>query len=113
METRVPAEGFLRHQGLILVAAGGAVIEDGLLALVAPTAKSIAPQVTAIPSLAAYHDLRWLFADTQSWAWFAGLVVAVLAARAALDAALLRLAWPRGLPAPGWGRSFASGAALT
>jgi hypothetical protein len=113
MGTELPAEGFLRHKGLILTAAGGAVVEGGLLTLVAPNARSVAPQVTALPSLAAYHDLRWLFTDTQSWPWFAGLVVVVLAARAVLDVALLRLAWPAGVPAPRPGRSLLSCAALT
>ena len=67
MRTELHAEGFLRHRGLILAAAGGAVVEGGLLTLLAPNARSVAPQVTAPPSLAAYHDLRWLFADGQSW----------------------------------------------
>jgi hypothetical protein len=79
MDAELPAEGFLRHQGLILAAAGGAVLEGGLLTFLAPNARSVAPQVTAVPSLAAYHDLRWLFTDSQSWLWFAGLVAAVLA----------------------------------
>ena len=99
MGTGFPAEGFLRHRGLILTAAGGAVVEGGLLTLFAPNARSVAPQVTALPSIAAYHDLRWLFTDTQSQLWFGGLVAAVLLARAALDVTMLRLAWPRGLPA--------------
>jgi hypothetical protein len=113
MDPGLPAEGFLRHRGLILTAAGGAAVEGGLLLLLAPAARSVAPQVTALPSLAAYHDLRWLFTDSQSWAWFAGLVTVVLAARAVLDVALLRLAWPRGLPAPPAGRAFVSCVALT
>jgi hypothetical protein len=113
MSTELPAEGFLRHRGLILAAVGGAAAEGGLLTLVAPAARSVSPQVTAVPSLAAYHDLRWLFTDSQSWLWFAGLVAALLIVRSALDVALLRLAWPRGLPAPSLGRSFASCAALT
>ncbi len=113
MDTQLPAEGFLRHKALILAAAGGAVVEGGLLTLLAPNARSLAPQVTALPSLAAYHDLRWLFDDPGSWSWFAGLVAAVLVARAALDVALLRLAWPRGRRPPSLGRSFASCAALT
>jgi hypothetical protein len=113
MGTRFPAEGFLRHRGLILTAAGGAVVEGSLLTLLAPNARSVAPQVTALPSLAAYHDLRWLFTDTQSWLWFSGLVAAVLVVRAALDVTLLRLAWPRGLPAPRASRAFVSCAALT
>ncbi|MGH2926676.1 MAG: hypothetical protein ACRDL8_00545, partial [Solirubrobacteraceae bacterium] len=113
MDTELPAEGFLRHRGLILTAAGGAVVEGGLLTLVAPNARSVSPQATALPSVAAYHDLRWLFTDTQSWLWFGGLVVLVLVARASLDVTLLRLAWPRGIPAPRIGRAFVSCAALT
>src|ERR1700743_810281 len=81
MGSELPAEGFLRHRGLILTAAGGAVVEGGLLTLIAPNARSVAPQVTAIPSIAAYHDLRWLFTDTQSQLWFGGLVAAGLVAR--------------------------------
>jgi hypothetical protein len=113
MDTELPAEGFLRHRGLILTAAGGAAVEGGLLTLLAPSARSVAPQVTALPSLAAYHDLRWLFADSQSWLWFGAVVAAVLIARAALDVTMLRLAWPRGLPAPRVSRAFVSFAALT
>ncbi len=113
MRTEQPAEGFLRHRGLILVAVGGAVTEGGLLTLLAPAARPVAPQVTAVPSLAAYHDLRWLFTDSQSWLWFAGLVALVLILRSALDATLLRLAWPEGLQKPRLSRSLASCAALT
>src|ERR1700735_1334751 len=113
MRTGLPAEGFLRHRGLILVAVGGAVTEGGWRTLVGPAARPVAPQVTAVPSLAAYHDLRWLFTDSQSWLWFAGLVAVVLIVRSALDVALLRLAWPSELPAPRLSRSFASCAALT
>jgi hypothetical protein len=110
---QLPAGGFLRHPGLILAAVGGSVAEGGLLTLVAPAARSMAPQVSALPSIAAYHDLRWLFTDSQSWLWFAGLVAALLIVRSVLDAALLRLAWPRGVPPPPLGRSLASCAALT
>jgi hypothetical protein len=113
MRAELPAEGFLRHRGLILVAVGGAVAEGGLLTLFGPAARPLAPQVTAVPSLAAYHDLRWLFTDSQSWLWFAGLVTLVLIVRSALDVALLRLAWPSELPPPPLGRVLASCAALT
>ena len=113
MGTELLAEGFFRHRWLILIAAGGAVVEVGILTLFAPNARSLAPQVTALPSLAAYHDLRWLFTDTQSWLWFACLVALVLVARAVMDVALLRLAWPRGVPAPALRSSLVSCAALT
>ncbi|MGH3271352.1 MAG: hypothetical protein ACRDN1_20160, partial [Trebonia sp.] len=78
MRVRLPAGGFLRHRGLILAAAGGAVAEAGLLTLIAPAARPVAPQVTAIPVLAAYHDLRWLFTDSGSWYGFTGIMLAVL-----------------------------------
>jgi hypothetical protein len=107
------AGGFIRHRALILVAAGGAAAEAGLLTLVAPAARTVAPQVTALPPLAAYHDLRWLFADSQSWLTFTGVLLAVLAARAGMDTLLLRLAWPAHAPAPRASRVFASSVTLT
>jgi hypothetical protein len=113
MRAGLPAGGFLRHRGLILAAAGGAVAEAGFLTLIAPAARPVAPQVTAIPVLAAYHDLRWLFTDSGSWLGFAGIMLAVLLIRAAMDTALLWLAWPRELGDPALGRAFCSCMALT
>lgn len=107
------AGGFVRRRALILVAAGGAAAEAGLLTLFAPAARAVAPQVTALPALAAYHDLRWLFADGQSWLAFTGVLLAVLTARAGLDTLLLRLAWPAHAPAPRTARVFVSCLALT
>jgi hypothetical protein len=119
MSAQIPAaraDGFLQHRALILVAAGGAVAEGGIVTLVAPAALPVASQVTALPPVAAYHDLRWLFADGQSWPGFAVVVVVVLLAHALLDATMLRLAWPRG-PAepapPRASRAFWSCLALT
>jgi hypothetical protein len=113
MRAGIPAEGFLRHRGLILVAAGGAAAEAGLLTLFAPAARPVAPQVTALPALAAYHDLRWLFADSQSWLGFTAVMVATLLARSAVDTVLLRLAWPREAEVPAASRTFGSCLALT
>ena len=113
MRVELSAGGFLRHRGLILAAAGGAVAEAGLLTLIAPAARPVAPQATALPVLAAYHDLRWLFADSQSWLGFAGITLGVLLARAAIDTALLRLAWPSELGPPRLSRAFWSCMALT
>jgi len=113
MRAGLPAGGFLRHRGLILAAAGGAVAEAGLLTLFAPAARPVAPQVTALPALAAYHDLRWLFTDSQGWLGFTGILLAVLLARAAIDTALLRLAWPSDLRPPKLSRAFWSCMALT
>jgi hypothetical protein len=99
-------DSFLRHRGLVLVAAGGAVTEAGVLALVAPGALPVAPQATALPSVAAYHDLRWLFTCGAPWQAFAAILAVVLVARAALDATLLRLAWPRAVASPPSARSL-------
>jgi hypothetical protein len=87
--------GFLRHRGLIAFSAGGAMLEAGVLSFLAPWARPLAPQVTALPPLAAYHDLRWLFALNQSWPAFTVVLVVSLLARSAVDAVLLLLAWPR------------------
>jgi hypothetical protein len=88
------AGAFFRHRGLIAFSAGGAMLEAGVLSFVAPWARPLAPQVTALPPLAAYHDLRWLFAFNQPWLGFTGVLVAILLARSAVDAVLLLLAWP-------------------
>jgi hypothetical protein len=88
------AGAFFRHRGLIAFSAGGAMLEAGVLSFVAPWARPLAPQVTALPPLAAYHDLRWLFALNQSWLGFTGELVLILLARSAVNAALLLLAWP-------------------
>jgi hypothetical protein len=88
-----------------------------VLSFLAPSARPLAPQVTALPPLAAYHDLRWLFAFNQSWLGFTGVLVLLLLTRSAMDAVLIQLAWPRGadacLPRPRFLASVLSCAALT
>src|SRR5215471_6892132 len=85
---------FLAHRGLIGVCCGTAVAEAGLLVLFAPAARGLAPQVTALPPLAIFHDLRWLYSAQLSWLWFALLLAGLVAARSALNTVLVRLAWP-------------------
>jgi hypothetical protein len=89
------AGAFFRHRGLIAFSAGGAMAEATVLSFLAPSARPLAPQVTALPPLAAYHDLRWLFAFNQSWLGFTAVLVLLVLARAAVDAVLVQLAWPR------------------
>ena len=89
------AGAFFRHRGLIAFSAGGAMAEAIVLSYLAPSARALAPQVTALPPLAAYHDLRWLFAFNQSWLGFASVLVVLVVVRAAVDAVLIQLAWPR------------------
>ena len=111
------AGAFVRHRGLIAFAAGGAMAEATLLSFLAPSARSLAPQVTALPPLAAYHDLRWLFAFNQPWLGFTGALVLLVVARSAVDAVLVMLAWPRekepGIPRPRFLPSLLSCAVLT
>src|SRR5260370_33774250 len=70
--------------------------ESVLLTFLAPSARPLAPQVTALPPLAAYHDVRWLFAFNQSWLGFTGLLQVMVVARSAVDAVPVMLAWARG-----------------
>jgi hypothetical protein len=114
------AGGFFRHRGLIAFSAGGAMGEAIVLSYLAPAARPLAPQVTALPPLAAYHDLRWLFAFNQSWLGFTAVLVALVVVRAAVDAVLIQLAWPRqtdpaapGLPPPRFLTSLVSCIVLT
>jgi hypothetical protein len=110
------AGAFVRHRGLIAFAAGGAMAEATLLSFLAPSARPLAPQVTALPPLATYHDLRWLFAFNQPWLGFTGVLVLLVVARSAVDAVLIMLAWPRGehsLPRPRFLASLISCAVLT
>src|SRR5215467_271074 len=90
------SDRFLAHRGLIALCCGTAMAEAFLLIVVAPAARALAPQVSALPPLAIFHDLRWLYSTERSWLWFALLLVA----RAALNTALVRLAWPAHLTPP-------------
>ncbi len=111
------AGAFFRHRGLIAFGAGGAMAEAAVLSFLAPAARPLAAQVTALPPLAAYHDLRWLFAFNQSWLGFTAVLLLLVLARSAVDAAMILLAWPRapdmGIPRPTFAGSVVSCAVLT
>jgi hypothetical protein len=100
--TPEPAAGFLAHRGLMAFAAVTAMAEAGLLSAVAPAARALAPQVTALPPLAVFHDLRWLYSEQRSWLTFAALLAGMVLARSAVIVVLVRLAWPAksAVPAP-------------
>src|SRR5215469_5069962 len=109
----VVAEGFWHHRGLIAFSTGCAVAEAVVLTALAPAAKSLAPQVTALPPLAVYHDLRWLFGYNRSWLGFAAGVVILLLGRSALNTILVQLSWPRDVRAPRPALTFAVSLAFT
>ncbi len=110
---RWQARGFLAHPGLISLAAGCAAAEAALLCAVAPAARALAPQVTAVPPLAVFHDLRWLFGYQQSWLTFALLLAGLTVARSTLNAALVLLAWPADRPRPAAREAFAAAVTLS
>jgi hypothetical protein len=94
------AGGFLAHRALIAFAAGAAMAEAGLLIAFAPAARALAPQVTAVPPLAVFHDLRWLYGAQRSSLEFALLLAGLILARSAVNSVLVRLAWPTAGNAP-------------
>src|SRR6266536_1287279 len=96
------AAGFLAHRGLIAFATGAAMAEAGLLAAAAPAARVLAPQVTALPPLAVFHDLRWLYSGQRSWLEFILLLGGLILARSAVNSLLVRLAWPGAVEPPAW-----------
>jgi hypothetical protein len=94
------SDQFLAHRGLIALCCGTAMAEAFLLIVVAPAARALAPQVSALPPLAIFHDLRWLYSTQRSWLSFGLLLAGLLVVRAALNTALVRLAWPAYLAPP-------------
>ena len=56
--------------------------EAFLLIVLAPAARALAPQVSALPPLAIFHDLRWLYSTQRSWLWFGLLLAGLLIVRA-------------------------------
>ena len=97
-----PARGFLGRRGLIVACVGAATGEAALLCWLGPPARALSAQFTALPPLAVFHDLRWLYGYQQSWPGFVLLLAALILARSALNAVVVRLAWPvrPGAPAP-------------
>lgn len=91
------------HPALVVASAALPAIEAALLVAVGPaSAAALAPQVAAPAPYGVFHDLRWLLVYHWSWISFALLAAVLIAARAAIDVALVRAAWPRGLDRPGW-----------
>jgi hypothetical protein len=109
----MPAEGFLRHRGLIALTVGGALVMACLLTVDAPAARPLAPQITALGPLAVCYDLRWLFGYNRSWEGFALSYACLVAGRAAISTLAIRLAWPQGLSPPRWGPTFVRCAVFT
>jgi hypothetical protein len=87
--------------------------EAALLTAVAPSARVLAPQVTALSPLAIYHDLRWFYGYGLPWPLFSGIAILLVAVRSAVSAGLIRLAWPAGPRPPSLPALLWSSATLT
>lgn len=102
--SRMGPDPMRRYPALMAVAAGVAMVEAGLLLAFAPAARALAPQVTAVAPLAVFHDLRWLYGFGGAWCatlpGFWTVLVVLIAARTLLNAAMVRLAWPRDTEPP-------------
>ena len=105
--------GFWGRPALVTVGVAVPMAEAAAVIATAPSARALAPEVTALAPLAVYHDLRWLFGLGGTWPRFLLTLIAVVAARSLLDAALAWLAWPRGLARPRAMLLLGSSAALT
>ncbi|HUV10358.1 MAG TPA: hypothetical protein VMX12_05225 [Acidimicrobiia bacterium] len=89
------------HPVLLAVSAALPAFEATLIVAFGPaSAAPLAPQVVAPAPYGVFHDLHWLLVYHWSWVAFAFLAVVMVAARAAIDATLVRAAWPRGLEPP-------------
>lgn len=91
------------HPALLIVSAVLPAVEAALIVTIGPaSAAPLAPQVVAPAPYGVFHDLRWLLVYHWSWVSFVLLAVVLLTARALLDTALVRAAWPRDAARPEW-----------
>lgn len=75
----------------------------GLRAVGMVSTLPLAAQASAVPSVAAFHDVRWLLVYAASWPVLAGEVIVAVALRAVLATLFVRTTWP--WPAlPSWRR---------
>ncbi len=95
---------FRRRWPLLAVTVGLAVVEAGLLqGAHFVSAVPLAPQLSAPAPFGVYHDLRWVWTFASGPASMAWTLVALLAFRSVVDAAIVALAWPDGVPRPSYG----------
>ena len=95
-----PRRGFAGRPALIILGVAVPMAEAAAVSATVPSARVLAPEVTALAPLAVFHDLRWLFGFGGTWPRFALTLLVVVMARSVLDAALAWLAWPRGQARP-------------
>jgi hypothetical protein len=108
------ADTFGRRRALIVVCVLGATL--GAVALPAigiGAARELSPQLTAMPPLGLFHDLRWLFVYHDSWLTFGFGAAAVVIFRSLFTAFVVRLAWPADRDRPSFPRAWCSALVYT
>jgi len=102
------------HAPLLVTSAAIAAIEAILVVSLVPRGgAALAPHVVAPAPYGVYHDLRWLLVYHPGWVVLALGAIALVAFRSSLDLVLVRLAWPRTTPPPGWRTEIARLARFT
>ena len=88
---------------LVALCIGAPLLELAVLwAFKSGTDTALAPQVTALPPLGAWHDLRWLIVFHNSWIGLGSELCLLVAFRSAVDALLAVCAWPHRGEHPSW-----------
>src|SRR5450755_4681502 len=62
-----PGRGFAGRPALIILGAAVPMAEAAAVSATVPSARVLAPEVTALAPLAVFHDLRWLFGFGGTW----------------------------------------------
>src|SRR3954469_21750715 len=91
---------------LVVTCTAAAAGEAAVLLAVGHRGLPLAAQVSAIPPLGLFHDLRWLVVSHRSWLGFSVGFAAVVALRAAATTGSVWLAWPRDDAYPGLVRAY-------
>jgi hypothetical protein len=102
-----PADFLSGRRRLVVICTALAALEAGILELLhAGWAAGMAPQVVAPAPFGVFHDLRWLVVYHRSLPAFFLELAALLVFRSALDALLVREAWPAGMDRPSYLRAW-------
>jgi hypothetical protein len=97
-----------RNHLLVVTCTATAAGEAAVLLALGHRGLPLAAQVSAIPPLGLFHDLRWLVVSHRSWLGFSVGLAAVVGLRAAATTGSVWLAWPRDEPYPGLVRAYLS-----
>ncbi|MFU8850239.1 hypothetical protein ACNAW0_04505 [Micromonospora sp. SL1-18] len=107
----IPLRSASRSLALLLLTAFPPVLEAVLAARSGlGSAMGMAPQASALPPFATFHDLRWISVYHHSWPQFAGELAVTVVVRGLWVTAIVLVAWPSHVrPRPALGRALLTG----